>query len=69
VSEEVGMVRRKEKSVKPGGGRAPGSEPRVALERARFKSLLLQNPNYFGNLDLSPFKPVRSSQAIPATKK
>lgn len=27
-------------------------------ERTAFKSLLLANPNYFGNLDKSPFKPV-----------
>lgn len=27
-------------------------------ERAHYKALLLANPNYFGNLDTSPFKPV-----------
>ena len=36
-----------------------GQEPRVELERTRFKSLLLQNPNYFGNLEASDFKPIK----------
>jgi hypothetical protein len=27
-------------------------------ERAAFKALVLANPNYFGNLAVSPFKPV-----------
>jgi len=43
------------------GKAKPGLEP-VAPERAQFKSLLLQNPNYFGNLDISPFKPVQPLQ-------
>jgi len=30
----------------------------LSLERARFTSLLLSNPNYFGNLKVSPYKPV-----------
>jgi hypothetical protein len=34
----------------------------VEHERAQFKSLLLQNPNYFGNLEISPFKPVKKLQ-------
>ncbi|HSW07483.1 MAG TPA: hypothetical protein VLK61_23085, partial [Aquabacterium sp.] len=29
-----------------------------ATERAHYKALLLANPNYFGNLDASPFPPV-----------
>jgi hypothetical protein len=29
-------------------------------ERARFRALLLANPNYFGNLKASPFKPVKA---------
>jgi len=37
-------------------------QPRVELERSRFKSLLLQNPNYFGNLEVSDFKPVKIIQ-------
>ena len=40
----------------------PRGEP-VAPERAQFKSLLLQNPNYFGNLTVSPFKPVQPIQS------
>jgi hypothetical protein len=34
----------------------------VEVERTRFRSLLLQNPNYFGNLGVSPFKPVKPFQ-------
>ena len=33
------------------------------LERTRFRSLLLQNPNYFGNLDTAGFKPVKVIKA------
>lgn len=33
--------------------------PRVEIERTRFKSFLLQNPNYFGNLEVSDFKPIK----------
>lgn len=33
-----------------------------ARERAQFRALLLSNPNYFGNLKVSPFKPVLSIQ-------
>lgn len=32
----------------------------IPLERYSFKTLLAQNPNYFGNLVDSPFKPVRT---------
>jgi hypothetical protein len=39
---------------------APDSQqPRVEIERTRFKPLLLQNPNYFGNLEVSDFKPIK----------
>jgi hypothetical protein len=31
---------------------------RFAKERAQFRALLLANPNYFGNVKASPFKPV-----------
>jgi len=31
-------------------------------ERAEFRALLLSNPNYFGNLKVSPFKPVLKIQ-------
>ncbi len=36
--------------------------PGLEVERVQFKSLLLQNPNYFGNLEVSPFKPVKAIQ-------
>jgi hypothetical protein len=39
----------------------PGELPNVR-ERAQFRTLLMSNPNYFGNLKLSPFKPVLSIQ-------
>ena len=35
----------------------PTSE--VQVERAQFKRLLTENPNYFGNISDSPFKPVK----------
>ena len=31
-----------------------------ARERAQFRALLMSNPNYFGNLKVSPFEPVLS---------
>jgi hypothetical protein len=34
---------------------------RIEAERSNFKLLLLKNPNYFGNLELSEFKPVLKS--------
>ena len=37
----------------------PRQQPRVEIERTRFKSFLLQNPNYFGNLEVSDFKPIK----------
>jgi hypothetical protein len=30
------------------------------IERTRFRSLLLANPNYFGNLKVSPYNPVKT---------
>jgi len=38
---------------------ADRQQQRVEIERTRFKSFLLQNPNYFGNLEQSEFKPVK----------
>jgi hypothetical protein len=35
---------------------------RVEKERAQFKRLLASNPNYFGNLADSIFKPVKKDQ-------
>jgi hypothetical protein len=34
-------------------------QPQIEVERTRFRSLVLQNPNYFGNLEVSDFKPVK----------
>ncbi len=34
-------------------------EENIELERIQFKSLLLQNPNYFGNFSESKYKPVK----------
>jgi len=33
--------------------------PALEVERAQFRALLLTNPNYFGNIEDSPFSPVR----------
>jgi hypothetical protein len=38
---------------------AADRQPKIEVERTRFKSFLLQNPNYFGNLEVSDFKPVK----------
>lgn len=38
----------------------------VEVERTQFKSLLLQNPNYFGNLETSPFTPIKVIQGDTA---
>lgn len=38
---------------------AAGSEQLFENERRQFRPLLLSNPNYFGNLKTSPFKPVK----------
>ncbi len=37
----------------------PPVEQEVEVERRQFRSLLLQNPNYFGSLEASIFKPVK----------
>jgi hypothetical protein len=34
----------------------------VPHERQQFKALVLANPNYFGNLELSPYKPIKFLQ-------
>jgi hypothetical protein len=44
---------------KPVGKAATPVVPKVPSERQNFKALLLSNPNYFGNLVKSPFKPVK----------
>src|SRR3990172_12575515 len=40
----------------------PPDGPSYDKERAQFRALILANPNYFGNLTLSPFKPVLNLQ-------
>ncbi len=37
-------------------------QPQIEHERQHFQRLMLANPNYFGNLDVSEFKPVKSIQ-------
>jgi len=37
---------------------AVGAATEVPPERAQFRALLVGNPNYFGTLPKSPFKPV-----------
>lgn len=38
-------------------------EERFVRERQQFRALILANPNYFGNLKVSPFQPVLSIQS------
>ncbi|HEY4711795.1 MAG TPA: hypothetical protein VIH69_03840 [Dehalococcoidia bacterium] len=42
----------------------PPDGPSYDKERAQFRALILANPNYFGNLELSPYKPVKLQQGI-----
>ncbi len=51
----------KQESRKPDGN-AKHHLRRYRRERRQFKSLLLANPNYFGNLKASPFEPVLQIQ-------
>ncbi len=44
---------------KPISARAASDVSKVPAERQNFKALLLSNPNYFGNIAKSPFKPVK----------
>ncbi len=47
------------KTIKPVGSKPSASMQLAHIkERGQFKALLLMNPNYFGNLVESPFKPV-----------
>ena len=39
-----------------------GEKQRVPFERAKFRALVLANPNYFGNVGASPFPPVLNMQ-------
>src|SRR5262245_30208394 len=42
--------------------RPPGEGQLYERERAQFRALILANPNYFGNLKVSPFTPVLNIQ-------
>ncbi len=42
---------------------AKAKEPPYTKERSQFRALLLSNPNYFGNLKVSPFPPVVNVQS------
>lgn len=46
--------------VKAIGGMEVPPKPEIEVERAQFRSLILKNPNYFGNVRVSPFKPVKA---------
>jgi hypothetical protein len=43
-------------------GGAAATRTKVEKERDQFRSLILSNPNYFGNLEASPYKPVKLIQ-------
>ncbi len=45
-----------------GGGPQVVPDQEYAQERAQFRALLLSNPNYFGNVEASPFQPVLNLQ-------
>jgi hypothetical protein len=47
----------KNKSDKPSGKGMRAGELEFEKERAQFRELILANPNYFGNLKKSKFKP------------
>ncbi len=48
-----------EKTEKVEVAEKPSKKPPHAHERAQFRTLLMSNPNYFGNLSESTFKPVK----------
>lgn len=49
-----------EASAAPAG--EPSKQERLPAERAKFRALVLSNPNYFGNIATSPFPPVLNIQ-------
>jgi len=51
-----------EQSEKAAIGKPP-KELRFQKERAQFRGLILANPNYFGNIKISPFTPVINIQS------
>jgi len=60
------MKTRNEQKDTPEGQQTETLTTRLCLDpdRTQFRSLILQNPNYFGNLKLSPYKPVKLQQGI-----
>ncbi len=44
----------------------PFTDVKLEAERENFKSLILENPNYFGNLEGSIFQPVKPIKANPS---
>lgn len=40
----------------------PSTELQIARSRTQFRALILANPNYFGNLNVSPYQPVLDVQ-------
>jgi len=40
------------------------AQPEIEPERKQFRALILANPNYFGNLEISPYQPVKPLQSI-----
>lgn len=49
--------------VEPATAQGPPAQVEFARERAQFRALVLANPNYFGNLKVSPFPPVLNIQS------
>lgn len=49
-------------TVEPQAGGKPQQQNEVPAERAQFRALVLANPNYFGNIQDSPFEPVLAIQ-------
>ena len=45
------------------GAEKPPAEPPYLSEREQFRALILANPNYFGNVTVSPFEPVLEIQS------
>jgi hypothetical protein len=64
VEKATKVVAKKPAKERPTGDVVEGrpEELPYARERAQFRTLLMSNPNYFGNLKVSPFKPVLSIQ-------
>ena len=61
TGEEAGYESEMEQTSGAGGAQRLEDLPH-GRERAQFRALLMANPNYFGNLEASPFEPVLSIQ-------